>query len=323
MVAIVVVLLGGGGGSGGTSTTSTQSASSTPRVLTGGIDAVDLPVGVAADGSDVYIADRSGKAVIRGNADSMKQLSMASTVKPAEDVVVAGDRVFVTVPEAHEVLVFDRSLKEVGAIELPAESLPAGITTGDGEVWVAGEGSGAVYEINPTGDPTDPSTVQTLDVGAKEPFGVGVTPDALWVADRAKDRVIRFDRGAGTHQDFTVGDNPKGVAVAGGHVYVANADSGDVTILDEADPGTDPQTVPVKGQPRAIDVLAGRVWVTNGDSASLPLNEKRGWVNYFDEATTKLEGKVKVKGSPEGIGVSSDRVWVATGPEKLARAIEP
>ncbi len=322
IVAVLIVVLAGGGG-GGTSTTSTSTggtSASAPMVDPGGIRATKLPVGVAASGNDVYIADRTGNQVIHGDATDDSVRDRLTTDAHPEDLVVAGGKVFVTVPDRHEVLVLGPDLKPAGdPIDLPDGSQPAGIATGDDKVWVSGEVSGEVYEI----DPTDPTSVTPLNVGAKEPFGIGVTTDALWVADRAKDRVIRYDRGAGTTENFKVGDNPKGVAVAGGHVYVANADSGDVTVLSDESWPQDDHLGRSQGPARAIDVLDGRVWVSNGDSASLPLGDKRGWVSYFDESTGELEGKVKVKGSPEGLGVSGDRVWVATGPEKLARAINP
>ena len=92
---------------------------------------------------------------------------------------------------------------------------------------------------------------------------------------------------------FDVGKNPKGVAVANGRVYVANADSGTVSVLSEADPGAGAAGVKVGGQPRAIDVVGGRVWVTNGDTeANVAAGTENGWVDYFDERAGKREGKV-------------------------------
>ncbi len=324
VVVVAFLLASGGGGGSESSTTASSRASgsgSQPRVLDGGIQAKELPVGVAAEGNDVYIADRTGNEVIHGDAGSMQAAGSVSTDKHPEDVVVVGGSVFVTVPDAHSLLVFDRDLNPTGSVDLGPGSKPAGITTGDGEVWVAGEGSGAVYEI----DPSDPAAFKTLDVGAREAFGIGVTTDALWVADRAANAVIRYDRKSGATESFAVGPNPKGVAVAGGRVYVANPDNGTISILSESDPSSDPQTVNVGGQPRAIDVLDGRVWVSNGDTeGKVDAGDEDGWVSVFDASTGELvEPKLRVGGSPEGLGVSSDRVWVATGPEKQARAIAP
>ncbi len=137
--------------------------------------------------------------------------------------------------------------------------------------------------------------------------------------------MIRFDPDNDEAlETVDVGDNPKGVAVAGNAVYVANTDSGNVSMIGiESNEEIDGSPIEVDGQPRAIDVLGDHVWVSNGDEASKALDAKKGWVTAINYATHEIDKTLNVGGSPEGLGVGDDQVWVATGPEQLARAITP
>jgi YVTN family beta-propeller protein len=325
VVAAVIALGGGGGGDddgGATSAGQTGGGAAedfAPKVEDGGIDGGQLPVGVAAEGDDVYIADRTGKQLIKGSAADMKPVGEPVPMPDEpEDVAVAGEFVFATVPNADEVIQLNRELGEQAPIALPLDSEPSGMTAADGSIWVSGLGSGDIYKIDPGSSEPD-----TIELGAQAPFGIAVTDDNLWITDREGDALIRTDRSGGDRTEFTVGDNPKGVAVVNGKVYVANTDGHTVSVLDEANPdkGT---TVTVEGLPRAIDVLGDHVWVSNGHlEANSTDKTPKGWVDVFDAGGTEVVKHLEVGGSPEGLGVSGDRVWVATGPTQLARAIQP
>ena len=197
---------------------------------------------------------------------------------------------------------------------------PAGIAVdGDGDVWVAGQDDGNVYEIKAGGDTATP--LENFD--GQAPFGMAVSGDFIWVVDRVGEEVIKYNWAEDKFvTSVEVGDNPKGVAVEQGTVYVANTDSGTVSLISEEGAAVRNE-VDVGGQPRAIDVLDGHVWVSNGDSASLALDQKSGWVSIFDLSGNLVTKKLPVGGSPEGLGVSDDEVWVATGPEQLAVPITP
>ncbi len=327
VVAAVIALGGGGGGDdgGGEATTASQAAGGgtaedfAPKVVKGGIDGGTLPVGVAADGDDVYIADRSGQQLIKGSADSMQPTGEAASMPgEPEDVAVVGDSVFATVPDANQVIRLNRDLGEQTEIDLPVDSAPSGMTAANGAIWVAGLGSGDIYKIDP-----ESSELEEIKLGAQAPFGIAVTDEGLWVTAREGDAVIRANTDGSEPESIDVGDNPKGVAVAGGAVYVANTDSGSVTVLKESGEVID--TVEVGGLPRAVDVFGDHVWVSNGDvEANASAETPDGWVTAFDAGTADVaEKKIEVGGSPEGIGVSDDLVWVATGTGLEARAIEP
>ena len=138
-----MLLLGGGGDDGGggagptagtgtTGTTTDAAPAFAPTVADGGIEGGELPVGVAASGGDVYIADRTGKQLIHGNGETMKAVKTASLNSAPEDVVVEGDSVFVSMPADDAVLKFDPDLAgEPQQIPLGGGSKPQGITAAE------------------------------------------------------------------------------------------------------------------------------------------------------------------------------------------------
>ena len=324
---------GGGDSSTGESTTATtssnggasggqDSADFDPVVEKGGIPGGTLPVGVAADGDDVFIVDRSGHKLIKGSAKSMSDDDAFDFDVAPEDAVVANGSVFVTLPEASEVVKLSKGLKEEARIPIgDGTAGPSGIAVDGDTVWVAGLTDSTLYEI-PKG--ATEATAHPIDA-AQAPFGIAASGSDLWVADREGDSVIRFDpENDEVLERIDVGDNPKGVAVAGNVVYVANTDSGTVSMIGiESNEEIDGSPIKVNGQPRAIDVLGDHVWVSNGDEASKDLNAKQGWVTAINYSTHAVDKTLNVGGSPEGLGVGNDQVWVATGPEGKARAITP
>jgi len=220
-----------------------------------------------------------------------------------------------------------KDLDEEATIDIPpadtgATAYPAGISTdGDGNVWVAAQDSGVVYEIDAGAEKIS----ETYDnTGAAAPFGIARAGSNIWVVDRTGNQVIKYDIDKQeVVTSIPVGANPKGVAIAGNAIFVANTDDGTVSVIGlESNEAEKP--IDVKGQPRAVDVLGSHVWVSNGDEVSaVDAQEENGWVTAINSATHEIDGTVKVGGSPEGVGVGDDRVWVATGTEQLARAIEP
>ena len=323
IVVAAVILISGGGddgssGGGGTTTTSKGSGAFDPKPLDGGVPGGELPVGVAADGNDVFVADRTGNKVILGDGASMSQTDELSLDSSPEDLVVSDGSLYVTIPDENRVLKLSESLEEEASIKLEDGSRPSGISVGeDGKIWVAGLGSGNVYEI-----PAGGAEAKTVQIGAQAPFGIAATDSNLWVVARESNEVLRADPTGDNAEPIPVGANPKGIAVANGAVYVANTDDGTVTVFDED--GTEIDTVQVGGLPRAVDVLGDHVWVSNGDEAANGGGNPDGWVTAFDAGTADIaRKKIDVGGSPEGLGTSAGRVWVATGPKRQARAIEP
>jgi YVTN family beta-propeller protein len=190
---------------------------------------------------------------------------------------------------------------------IPVGSGPAGITVGDGEVWVANELDGTVSEVNP-GAGTQVATI-----------GVGIGPDAIafgygsvWVANVTSDSLSRI--GAATGQvvaTIPLSGAPAGIAVGAGAVWVTSQETGE---LLRVDPGDDrpSQAIAIGQSPDGVAVGGGSVWVADTGGA----------VSRFDPRTGKVR-TVKVGGAPAGVAYSDDAVWVANSVGGSVSRIDP
>jgi peptide/nickel transport system substrate-binding protein len=145
---------------------------------------------------------------------------------------------------------------QTGAVEqrLDPNASPAGITIGDGAVWLSDTEADDVIRVDPTG------LLTPIPVG-NGPTGITVGAGSVWVVDSLDDAVVRIDPGTeSVMATIPVGRSPAGVAFGDGSVWVANSGDGTVTRIDpKTDAGT---TVAVGGSPQAIAVVGGRAWVT-------------------------------------------------------------
>jgi YVTN family beta-propeller protein len=190
---------------------------------------------------------------------------------------------------------------------IPVGSGPAGITVGDGEVWVANELDGTVSEVNP-GAGTQVATIR-----------VGVGPDAIafgygsvWVANVTSDSLSRI--GAATGQvvaTIPLGGAPAGIAVGAGAVWVTSQETGE---LLRVDPGDDrpSQAIAIGRSPAGLAVGGGSVWVADTGGA----------VSRFDPRTGKVR-TIKVGGAPAGVAYSGGAVWVANTVSGSVSRIDP
>jgi streptogramin lyase len=273
-----------------------------------------FPVGLAIHDHDVSMATRLGERLVTIDKATREEVSSVSLGGQGEDVVTTGRFAWVTLPQ--EDLVAKVSLDDERVVDtIPVGDEPRGIAVSNGALWVADLASGQISNVDPaTGDVTDTD----LDAGPEGPaaptdiaFGEG----SLWVTDRDNDRVVRID--AGGQDAFGVGDNPKGVVVFAGDVWVANTGAGTVSRLTTS--GETIETIDVGGMPRGLAAGFGRVWVANGGDP----DAERGFVSAIDPDDTKNVESLDLPGSPEEVAVGPERMWVTTGAGDELVTIDP
>jgi peptide/nickel transport system substrate-binding protein len=210
------------------------------------------------------------------------------------------------------------------AVELPAR--PTAVAAGLGYVWAVSADSDTVYAINP-----ETNTVyDKIEVG-KAPGGIAVGGGYVWVTNSLTGSVSQIDPDrlsgfcrrlampygtCGVVQAISVGKGPTGVAVAGGHVWVANTldrtvskiRASDGKFLDTYPAGTDPGAV-------AVDLDEAAVWVASKSSDTVvKLNPRNG----------QLLRKIQVGHlGPHAIAVGLGSVWVANSPDGTVTQIDP
>jgi peptide/nickel transport system substrate-binding protein len=207
------------------------------------------------------------------------------------------------------------------AVELPAT--PTAVAAGLGYVWAVSTDSDAVYAINP-----ETNTVyDKIEVG-NAPGGIAVGDGYVWVTNSLTGTVSKIDPDAlsgfcrrlpipyGTCavvQSITVGSGPSGVAVRGGHVWVANTLDRTVSEI-RANDGKLLETYPAGTDAGAVAIDEGAIWVASKSSGTVvKLNPRSG----------QPLKKIPVGQGPAAIAVGFGSVWVTSSVDGTVAQIDP
>ena len=125
----------------------------------------------------------------------------------------------------------------------------------------------------------------------------------MWVSSTSTGQLLLVDAKTNSvTQSVPIGNGPKGVAVGGGAVWVANAPDGTVSRFD---PGTGRiRKIALDESPTGIAYSNGEVWVAVGRS---------GNVLRIDPATGSVR-RVAVGNEPTGMANFGDDAWVTVRP---------
>jgi YVTN family beta-propeller protein len=190
---------------------------------------------------------------------------------------------------------------------IPVGHGPAGVTVGDGEVWVANELDGTVSEVNPAAG----RQVAAIRVGIG-PSAIAFGYGSVWVADMTGDTLSRIDAATGdVVAAIPLGSAPTSVAVGAGAVWVTSEETGELLRVDPAD-NRSSQAIPIGQSPDGLAVGAGSVWVAGTG----------GTVSRFSPETGQVR-TVKVGGAPSGVAYSGGAVWVANSLGGAVSRIDP
>ena len=177
---------------------------------------------------------------------------------------------------------------------------------GNGSLWiVVGRNPATLIRIDqrtrkPLGKPVtlSPNRVIGLEYGEK----------GVWASAFEDGVLIRFDPATGRIDKVRVGDNPVGIAVGDGSVWVANRASGSVSRVESATMQV-VDTVHVGTYPTWVAAAGDSIWVSNqGD----------GTVTRIDARTAEVVGAPIKIGSPVGdaaahvVAVAPKSLWVAS-----------
>jgi YVTN family beta-propeller protein len=241
----------------------------------------------------------------------------------------------------------DRTLTRIDAAQRSAaatitleNSTPTGIAVGLGAVWVAHGLRGQVSLVDPQfGQVSRTITVAGTAFGS--PYGsVALDPSTAWVAF-GDSTLARLDAAGDLLGEGLAGNQPAGLAVATGSVWVTN--SGDATV-QRFNPETFRQgplrDFNVSTQPTGIVFADGAIWVastgaaivtridpSSGATLQIPVaegpsalastpgaiwvaNTVAGTVSRIDTATNKVVETIETGNAPAGIAAADGYVWV-------------
>jgi hypothetical protein len=148
-----------------------------------------------------------------------------------------------------------------------------------------------------------PGRAQDAATGAANPSGL--PPSHNWAAGNPlKIAQLKWYQ-ANRTTNFTVGQQPYGVAFDGANIWTANSADGTVTKLRAAD-GAVLGTFKVGNTPYGVTCDGANMWVSNsGDGTVTKLRESDG----------KVLGTFKVGSSPFWMAFDGEDIWVANSGE--------
>ena len=215
----------------------------TDAAVTGGAPVGDVPLAVAADDSNVWVANFGSGNVTKIDPSGESAPLPLSVTPPGNPTAVAvgGDEAWVAVGGSGGA-VNRFSANASTPKSYPIEPGLAGIAYGEDSVWVTDDQNGNLYKLDPTtGSP--PQRYHMSDVGGLG--GVAVGAGSVWVASGLGEQaLLRVDPETGTSEPISLPGDPQGVAFGEGSVWVTIPD---LDLVQRIDPRPEHPSRSIRG----------------------------------------------------------------------------
>jgi virginiamycin B lyase len=204
-----------------------------------------LPVGrspltIASGAGAVWVADEGAAEVVRVDPAASRVVARVWVGTHPSGLVVAADAVYATsfdqgtvvrIDPATNGIVARQSLGGVGAALLPefVSTAPGAAALGEGALWVACQGDGSVYRL----DPKDLHIVARIPLGTR-PSGIATGGGAVWVMLYDEFTVAKIDPSTNglVGEPIPVGVRPVLAAWGADALWVTNAWSKNLSRID-------------------------------------------------------------------------------------------
>ncbi|BAN01295.1 hypothetical protein YM304_09810 [Ilumatobacter coccineus YM16-304] len=291
-----------------------------------GPDGTDGAVGPAGASGDPYRFDPADMRDERWELDPAKPATIGPTGDVPHAMVTDGDVVYVanfSNTGSSEVTVIDPGTNSVVA-RVPVDGYTNDLHVHDGLVYVA--------VGHPDG--VSPGTVRTIDPATRAftgtsvtvgviPAGMTVVDDVLFVANAASNSVSVVDLASGTVvATISVGASPRGVARSATDVYVANALGNTVSVIDPNDLGSGATSITVGLGPNDVAYGAGQIWVANTNFAN---TSGESSVSVIDPSTNTVTNTILLgePTSPTAVAFDGTSVYLANYYSNTVDVIDP
>ncbi|HKF44087.1 MAG TPA: S-layer homology domain-containing protein [Thermoanaerobaculia bacterium] len=286
----------------------------TPKSIVLGLTTVGAsPNNVRSDGSDLWVASRSG-TVSRVHASDGRLLDTWTGAGAANDAVLALGQVFVNSYSTPGNLYSIDPTQPAGVVTTLATNLGGssdGITFDGTRIWTANQAS-SVSIVTNTGVP--PWTVTTVTAGFQVPTGILTDGSNIWVTDYGAGTLLKLASSAAILSTVTLGGGPAFPAYDGANIWVPRNGAVSVAVV-RASSGAVLATLTGNGLslPNSAAFDGERILVTNytGNHVSL-----------WKAADLTPLGSIATGAGTYPVGACSDGVsfWVTfLGSSQLAR----
>ena len=263
----------------------------------------NTPLGIAFDGTDLWVANQFGNNVTKLLASTGAVVSTYSAGNQPYGVAFDGANIWVTNLESNNVTKLRASDGAcLGTCTFPVGINPLGVTFDGANIWVANNTSGTLTKLRAS----DGACLGTCT------FPAGTGPEAMvfdganiWVTNWGDNTVSKLLASTGAVLDtYPVGTNPKGIAYDGTNIWVVNVGSSTVTKLSAAT-GATVGTYGVGASPIWVVFDGAYIWVTNwGANAG-------NTVTKLAASTGAVVGTFTTGAGAWGIAFDGANVWVA------------
>lgn len=222
--------------------------------------------------------------------------------------VAPDGRAFVTLYNTGDVVAVDPTSHAVTPLAHLGGSL-CGIAWADGSLWVADLTTNQLVEVNP-----DSGQVGRTVALAGKPWDAQPDATGVWVADRGVPGVVHVDATtAMIDHTVTTGTAPSGIAVVGGHAWVAVQGPGEADRLTSDGTAIEARVTGLGVSPTWFGDGDGTLWVTN----------TVGGVARIDPATATVTATIALGGVPRDPAVAFGALWVANSGDGILYRIDP
>jgi YVTN family beta-propeller protein len=255
----------------------------------------------------------SANSVAVVDAKSGKLLDDVAVGGRPTDIAPAAHAVWVANLDDNSISEIDRSSREVLSTTAPRFSI-GGLAADSAGLWLSDLHAAAAVRL----DPTFRSVIRKISIATSAPFMQADGPVALgagsvWIGN-GHASIIRIDEATGAvRARIEVGNNPDGIAVGLGAVWVIDRDDGTLVRIDPATNAVT-ATVPIGQEPAGIAVGAGAVWVANTGEDK---------VVRVDPETATVTTTVPVGRRPSAVIVAGRSVWAANSLSGSITRIDP
>ena len=259
-----------------------------------------LPVAMAFDGTNIWVANNAGNTVQKINPATGAVLKQFPVGAGPSAVAFDGTSIWVANAGSNNVQKINPATGPMGS-PIGVGSSPCALAFDGASIWVANYGNSV-----------SSGTVQKIDIHTNtpsDPLGVGISPIALtfsgktiWVANYGSNSVLGIDPNTRViNWIVEVGSKPSALAFDGTNVWVANSAGNSVQKINPL-AGTAGAQIGVGSNPTALAFDGVNIWVANfGNNSVQQVNPFTGFVG----------AEIMVGLNPKALVFDGSSIWTA------------
>lgn len=280
------------------------------RRATISLGASDSPVGIAFDGSHIWVANNNTDDVSKIDPATNSLVATVPVGSGPYGVAFDGTHVWVTNADSNNVTKINPAGNGSVVATVTAGTSPTGIGFDGTYIWVTNSGSASVSKIHAGGAFLD----ETVAVPGS-PQAIAFDGTDVWVASFGTNSLVRIDPVTEqvTGTTIPIGNNPQAIAFDGSHLWVTNLPDNTVMKIDRASESV-VLTRTVGGNPRGIAYDGSHLWIARQVDETMTI---------LDPTTGDFLPPFSVDGDPRFVAYDGTNIWVTLANDRVQKLLTP